>query len=191
MGLEDPFANTRRASASAMGMLGEHAVSEVPQLTKSLEDEDASVRLAAASALGKLGEDAVSAVPQLVQYLEHEKADVRGAATKALGKLGAHAVSAVPQLMEYLERKSAGLFYFCLNPFSDDTGGLLKKDFRTPETTKLKLLSVARSTSKVREAAEMLPASATATNSFRRSLLGIRTSRQAPCVTATQGLCPS
>ena len=49
-------------------------------------------------------------------------------------------------LIEYLHRKSAGLFYFCLNPYSDDTGGLLKKDFLTPETQKLKLLSVARST---------------------------------------------
>ena len=50
------------------------------------------------------------------------------------------------ELIEYLHRKSAGLFYFCLNPYSDDTGGLLKKDFLTPETQKLKLLSVARST---------------------------------------------
>ena len=54
------------------------------------------------------------------------------------------------QLMEYLHRKSAGLFYFCLNPYSDDTGGLLKRDFRTPEATKLKMLSVARSTKIVR-----------------------------------------
>jgi len=50
------------------------------------------------------------------------------------------------QLVEYLHRKSAGLFYFCLNPWADDTGGLLKKDFRTPEIAKLKMLSVARST---------------------------------------------
>lgn len=50
------------------------------------------------------------------------------------------------ELVEYLHRKSAGLFYFCLNPWSDDTGGLLKKDFRTPEVAKLKMLSAASST---------------------------------------------
>ena len=50
------------------------------------------------------------------------------------------------QLVEYLHRKSAGLFYFCLNPYSDDTGGIIQKDFRTPDVQKLKLLSAARST---------------------------------------------
>ena len=62
-----------------------------------------------------------------------------------LRALGADAAWQV-QLVEYLHRKSSGLFYFCLNPFSDDTGGLLKKDFRTPETEKLKMLSAVRST---------------------------------------------
>jgi len=50
------------------------------------------------------------------------------------------------QLLQYLDRKSSGLFYFCLNPYSDDTGGIIKKDWRTPEVDKLLMLSVVRST---------------------------------------------
>ena len=50
------------------------------------------------------------------------------------------------QLIQYLDRKDAGLFYFCLNPFSDDTGGLLQKDWMSPDRMKLLLLSVVKST---------------------------------------------
>lgn len=50
------------------------------------------------------------------------------------------------QLLLYLDKKGAGIFYFCMNPFSDDTGGILKKDWRTPEKEKLLMLSAARST---------------------------------------------
>jgi len=39
-----------------------------------------------------------------------------------------------------------GLFYFCLNPYSDDTGGIIKKDWRTPDMLKLQMLSMVRST---------------------------------------------
>ena len=50
------------------------------------------------------------------------------------------------QLLRYLDQKGAGFFYFCLNPFSDDTGGIIQNDWRTPETQKLQMLRVARST---------------------------------------------
>ena len=39
-----------------------------------------------------------------------------------------------------------GLFYFCLNPYSDDTGGIIKKDWRTPDMLKLQMLSMVSST---------------------------------------------
>ena len=45
-------------------------------------------------------------------------------------------------IFKYLKQKSAGLFYFCLNPYSDDTGGLLQKDLETPSTTSLLLSSL-------------------------------------------------
>ena len=45
--------------------------------------------------------------------------------------------------VEYMRVRGIGLFYFALNPQSDDTGGLLKDDMTTPEAAKLKLLSVA------------------------------------------------
>ena len=64
---------------------------------------------------------------------------------RELGAIGADATWQM-NLIEYLHLKSAGLFYFCLNPYSDDTGGLLKKDFITPETQKLKMLSAVPST---------------------------------------------
>lgn len=42
--------------------------------------------------------------------------------------------------MTYLIKKGFGGFYFGLNPDSDDTGGLLRHDWRTPEAAKLELL---------------------------------------------------
>ncbi|KAL3896580.1 MAG: hypothetical protein SGPRY_013239 [Prymnesium sp.] len=43
--------------------------------------------------------------------------------------------------VDYLIARGFGSFYFGLNPDSDDTGGLLHKDWRTPVSAKLKLLS--------------------------------------------------
>ena len=48
--------------------------------------------------------------------------------------------------VEYMRARGIGLFYFALNPQSDDTGGLLKDDMTTPEAAKLKLLSRLRTT---------------------------------------------
>jgi len=41
----------------------------------------------------------------------------------------------------YLKGHTAGIFYFCLEPDSDDTGGLLLPDWKTPNHAKLNLLS--------------------------------------------------
>lgn len=43
--------------------------------------------------------------------------------------------------IEFFRDHSIGLFYFCLNPSSRDTGGILKKDWSTPDSDKIKLLS--------------------------------------------------
>mmetsp|Transcript_34602 Transcript_34602/g.76054 ORF Transcript_34602/g.76054 Transcript_34602/m.76054 type:complete len:653 (-) Transcript_34602:916-2874(-) len=47
----------------------------------------------------------------------------------------------VRALVDYLKKRRIGLFWYCLNPNSDDTKGLLQDDWRTPETAKLKILS--------------------------------------------------
>ena len=49
--------------------------------------------------------------------------------------------------VDYLISRGFGSFYFGLNPESVDTGGLLLKDWRTPETLKLKLLARLKGTS--------------------------------------------
>ena len=41
----------------------------------------------------------------------------------------------------YMKTNGIGVFYFALGPESDDTGGLLKKDYTTPETAKLEMLA--------------------------------------------------
>lgn len=50
------------------------------------------------------------------------------------------------KFFEYLAEKGMGFFYWCVNPESGDTGGLLQKDWMKPEHAKLKLLESARST---------------------------------------------
>lgn len=47
----------------------------------------------------------------------------------------------------YMQSRGIGFFYWCINPESTDTGGLLKDDWITPEHEKLKLLESAPSTS--------------------------------------------
>ncbi|CAN8063148.1 unnamed protein product [Agarophyton chilense] len=49
--------------------------------------------------------------------------------------------------MKYILEKKMGFFYWCINPESGDTGGLLKSDWKTEETEKLRLISQAPSTS--------------------------------------------
>ena len=40
----------------------------------------------------------------------------------------------------YLRTKNFGFFYWCLNPDSADTGGLMKPDWRDPEKGKFDML---------------------------------------------------
>lgn len=47
----------------------------------------------------------------------------------------------------YIMKKELSFFYWCLNPESGDTGGLLLHDWQTPETAKLNLLASAPSSS--------------------------------------------
>ena len=44
------------------------------------------------------------------------------------------------EFVDYLKRKGFGAFYFGLNPDSDDTGGLLHRDWRSEENAKLALI---------------------------------------------------
>ena len=48
--------------------------------------------------------------------------------------------------VQFCGSQGIGLFYFALNPTSDDTGGLLREDWRTPREDKLDLLSGVRAT---------------------------------------------
>ena len=43
--------------------------------------------------------------------------------------------------IDFIRERGMGIFYFALNPGSEDTGGLLKADYTTPERDKLALLS--------------------------------------------------
>jgi hypothetical protein len=43
-------------------------------------------------------------------------------------------------LCRYYARRGFGLFYFGLQPESEDTGGILKLDWRTPDYEKLAML---------------------------------------------------
>ncbi|KAL1508347.1 hypothetical protein AB1Y20_004457 [Prymnesium parvum] len=50
------------------------------------------------------------------------------------------------EAVAYLNERSAGFFYFCLNPSSFDTGGILDSDWRTPVAKKMALLKTAPAT---------------------------------------------
>lgn len=50
------------------------------------------------------------------------------------------------KFFSYIKQKEIGFFYWCLNPESGDTGGLLHDDWTTPETDKLSLIAYAPST---------------------------------------------
>lgn len=50
------------------------------------------------------------------------------------------------KFLDYLLQKQFSFFYWCLNPESGDTGGLLQADWKTPETAKLDMLAAAPST---------------------------------------------
>jgi endoglucanase len=69
----------------------------------------------------------------------------QGAAV-CVGEFGGHAVKGTPDytwhlaLIQWLKARGVGSFYWCVNPNSGDTGGLLKDDWKTPDTVKLTLL---------------------------------------------------
>ena len=49
-------------------------------------------------------------------------------------------------VLRFMAERGIGLFYFVLQPTSDDTGGILKADWETPEDAKLDMLDVLPST---------------------------------------------
>mmetsp|Transcript_61590 Transcript_61590/g.102477 ORF Transcript_61590/g.102477 Transcript_61590/m.102477 type:complete len:601 (-) Transcript_61590:127-1929(-) len=53
----------------------------------------------------------------------------------------------VDAIVAYMSKKSFGVFWYCLNPNSDDTGGLLLDDWTTPDYWKLQKLSLLPTTS--------------------------------------------
>jgi endoglucanase len=63
-----------------------------------------------------------------------------------VGEFGGHAVKGSLDytwhlaLIQWLKARGVGSFYWCVNPNSGDTGGLLKDDWKTPDTVKLTLL---------------------------------------------------
>lgn len=57
------------------------------------------------------------------------------------GKMGREDAAWQKTLASYLTEGGMGHFYWCLNPNSGDTGGLLKADWTTPELEKLGMLA--------------------------------------------------
>jgi len=60
--------------------------------------------------------------------------------------------------VSYMRDAGIGLFYFALNPGSDDTGGLFEKDWTTPEQEKLNLLAGLPSTDVLKLKSKSAPA---------------------------------
>lgn len=85
-GLRHEDKAVRRASAKALGKIGETDQKAVRGLSAALLDIDSGVRRFAAEALGRLGDTTV--VPELTEVLTDENADTRIAAFKALASLG-------------------------------------------------------------------------------------------------------
>lgn len=50
------------------------------------------------------------------------------------------------KFFQYIQEKNMSFFYWCINPESADTGGLLKSDWKTPENDRLAMLDAAPST---------------------------------------------
>lgn len=84
-GLRDPEKTVRRASAKALGKIGDSQEIAVMGLSGALLDIDSGVRRFAAEALGRLGDEA--AVPSLAEALTDRDADTRIAAFRALASL--------------------------------------------------------------------------------------------------------
>lgn len=61
-----------------------------------------------------------------------------------IGEWGGHYVGSdrawQNKLQSYLKSRELGFFYWCLNPESSDTGGLLSNDWKTPRSDKLELI---------------------------------------------------
>lgn len=79
-----------------------------------------------------------------------EASKASGIAT-VIGEWGGHFVGKDKQwqlkFFQYIQEKKISFFYWCLNPDSVDTGGLIHEDWRTPEMNRLTLLGEAPSTS--------------------------------------------
>lgn len=73
-----------------------------------------------------------------------------GLAPVVIGEMGGWYVNKDKQwqdwAVEFMKERGIGIFYFVLQPTSDDTGGLLKADWQTPEDAKLQMLAVLPST---------------------------------------------
>lgn len=85
-GLRHQNKNVRRASAKALGKIGEQNSDALRALSAALLDVDSGVRRFAAEALGRLGDAAY--VPMLAEVLADVDADARIAAFKALSSIG-------------------------------------------------------------------------------------------------------
>ncbi|HEY1659929.1 MAG TPA: DUF2961 domain-containing protein [Candidatus Sulfotelmatobacter sp.] len=99
VGLSDPSASIREASAAALAQVGRHSSTDaLAALSKALSDTDPEVRDLAAVALRSMGPKAARAIPQLVETLNDPVDYVRVVAAEALGAMGASAGAAVSPL---------------------------------------------------------------------------------------------
>lgn len=103
--LDDSCEHLRRASAAALGRLGESAVSAVPGLRAHLQDENANVRCCAANALAQVGLHVDVAVKALADSLV-DQPTARPLVAAALGILDERARPALPGLISCLNDES-------------------------------------------------------------------------------------
>lgn len=96
-GMQAPQAETRAATADALGLWGQAA--PVALLMEALQDPDPVVRVSAATALGRIGDE--DAIKPLQTALTDSSVWVRRAAAGALGDIGdPHSVAALRRALE-------------------------------------------------------------------------------------------
>lgn len=104
--LADPDSEVRGAASQALGNLGVHAKSVLPDLIMALKSSSERVSNSAARAIGQMGEHAKTAIPNLEEALK--KSYLQDSAANALGKMGEHSKPVVMRLIAKLDSEKRG-----------------------------------------------------------------------------------
>jgi len=90
----------KRASAFALGRIGDEAISALPALIQALEDKDPEMRFDAINAITAIRKDPETTLPLLINLLSDDDQFVRTYAAHCLGQYGQQAKDAVSKLGE-------------------------------------------------------------------------------------------